>query len=116
MLNNLAHDFSAAAWIFSALYGWLMLRRTGSAGNTEGHRVVLVLNQWVMRLSFIGVMLFGVVRYVFYRDYEWFEPAGSSQVTMLIVKHVIFAVVVVLGVLVYVSVGRFLKQTDTKEE
>ena len=116
MLNNLAHDFSAAAWIFGTLYGWLLLRKAKSADNTESYRDLLGFNHWVMRFSFIGVMLFGIGRYVFYKDYEWFEPAGESQVTMLIIKHVIFAIVVVLGALVYISVGKFLKQPEIKDE
>jgi len=110
MMNNLAHDFSAAGWIFGSLYAWLILRKAKQAEDARPYVGVLVFNQWVMRLSLVGVILFGIVRYVLYSRYEWSEPAGQSQVTMLIAKHVFFFVIVALGILIYLSVHKFRRE------
>ncbi|NIM99851.1 MAG: hypothetical protein GTO24_17780 [candidate division Zixibacteria bacterium] len=71
----------------------------------------------MVKLSFGGIVLFGVFRALAYKDYEWNAAAGQSQVTLLIVKHVILAGVVVLGLVYYVRANRLLiKARDEKAE
>ena len=98
LLNNFLHDFSAAGWLFGMVLAASLMRklRAGNAGTAplkDVLRTVLLL----MRFSLGGIIFFGVFRALAYRRYEWNAMAGQSQVTLLLVKHVILAGLVVVG-------------------
>ncbi len=98
MLNNFLHDFSAAGWIFGTVLLWTMIRKKIPGGDA-GATIIQVLKQVIllMGLSLAGVVIFGVFRALAYQKYEWNAAAGEAQVTLLIVKHIILAGVLVLG-------------------
>ncbi|MBI2930242.1 MAG: hypothetical protein HYY16_01205 [Planctomycetes bacterium] len=49
--------------------------------------------------SLAGVVLFGVVRALAYAKFEWVDALGASQVALLAIKHAIFALAVVAGII-----------------
>ena len=111
MLNNFFHDFSAAGWLFGSVLLWLILRKKVSgdeAKNIVADIVKMVM--FLMRLSLLGIIVFGLIRTAAYRSYEWNDAAGQSQVTLLVVKHVVFTVIFVLGLIEYIRAGRFIKK------
>ena len=115
LLNNFLHDFSAAGWLFGAVILWSILRKevpVGDAGRTviDVLKTVLLL----MQLSVAGIVVFGAVRTLAYKTYEWNPAAGESQVTLLIVKHVIFTGVFVLGLVYYLRARKFVKTIGVK--
>lgn len=62
-----------------------------------------------MKLSFAGIIIFGLVRAFAYKQYEWNAAAGQSQVTLLIVKHIILTAVFAFGVVYYIKACKFIK-------
>jgi len=109
MLNNFAHDFGAAGWLVCSLVlaaAW----RKGLIGSSEGVTELLKLVLSVMRISFVAVMAFGVVRMLAYRQFEWNEAAGEAQVTVLIVKHIFFTIVFLWGAFYYIKTTKALRQ------
>jgi hypothetical protein len=102
LLNNFMHDFSAAGWIFCTVVLWLALRKetpSGEAGRPV--RDILKTILLLMRLSLGGIILFGIVRALAYKTYEWNAAAGDAQMTLLIVKHIILTGVFIIGVIIY---------------
>ncbi|MHC4912782.1 MAG: hypothetical protein ACYTE5_07240, partial [Planctomycetota bacterium] len=88
LLNNLLHDLGAAGWIFGAVVIFWIMRKTNPGADAGGIitgilKTVLML----MRISFLGIVVFGALRLLAYRKYEWNEAAGQDQVSLLIVKH-----------------------------
>jgi ABC-type uncharacterized transport system permease subunit len=63
----------------------------------------------LMRLSLTGIVLFGVIRALTYRRYEWSAAAGESQVVLLIIKHIILAVVFAVGLGLYLKARKIVK-------
>ncbi|MHC4694650.1 MAG: hypothetical protein ACYS67_18070 [Planctomycetota bacterium] len=116
LLNNFVHDFSAAGWLFGTVLLWSILRKT----NLNGDRAIQVVDILktvlvLMRFSVAGIVIFGVVRAIAYKSYEWNAAAGQSQVTLLIVKHVLFAMIFVVGLVYYIKVKKFVRKACNEQ-
>jgi hypothetical protein len=110
LLNNFLHDFSAAGWLFCTVILWSMLRKEipgGDAGKIviDTIKTILVL----MRLSLGGIIVFGIVRALAYKTYEWNAAAGEGQVTLLIVKHILLLGVFIIGVVYYTRAKKCIR-------
>jgi hypothetical protein len=55
----------------------------------------------LMRISLGGIIVFGIIRALAYKTYEWNAAAGEGQVTLLIVKHILLLGVFIIGVVYY---------------
>jgi len=117
MLNNFFHDFSAAGWLFATIVVCVLLRR--KFGDGEGKRIAadtLGTLLLLTRISIVGIVVFGLVRALAYRQYEWNAQAGDGQVTLLIVKHVIFTIIFVVGMIYYVKASKFVRRVRDEEK
>ncbi len=110
------HDFSAAGWIFCTVLLWSMLKNTIPAGDCEkiitGMLKTILL---LMRLSAGGIVVFGIVRALAYKEYEWSAAAGESQVILLIVKHIILTFVFVVGLVFYRKARKIIKGQNNEQ-
>ena len=111
LLNNFIHDFSAAGWLFGTVLLWSILRKE-IPDSDRGIAIVDILKTvlLLMRFSFAGIVIFGVLRAIAYKSYEWNAAAGQSQVTLLVVKHVILSLIFVLGLVYYIKAKRFIRK------
>ena len=107
LLNNFMHDFSAAGWLAGTIVLWLMQRPPTERALTFPD--VLRAMRGFMAFALFGIVVFGAVRAAAYKTYEWNPAAGDAQVTLLIVKHIVFTVLFVPGVVVTVRAGRLLR-------
>jgi hypothetical protein len=95
MLNNYFHDLAVAFLFASSLMAHLVLRYTQGAPSP---RLVAALRR-VAWGSLVWVLVGGIVRMIFYQDYEWLPKAGTAQVPALIVKHVIMFGLTIWGLI-----------------
>jgi hypothetical protein len=117
LLNNFLHDFSAAGWLFCTVILWSMLRKkilVRDAGMIviDTIKKILVL----MRLSLGGIVVFGIIRALAYKSYEWNAAAGEGQVTLLIVKHILLLGVFIIGVIYYTRAKKIIKKEHENYE
>lgn len=111
LLNNFLHDFFAAGWLFTTIILWTVLRTKNSIDKNSITAIkVIKTSLTLMRFSLAGIIIFGIFRALAYRQYEWSSKAGQSQITLLIVKHIILLAFVVLGVMVYLKAKKTVKQ------
>ena len=108
LLNNFMHDFSAAGWIFSSVLLWLLLRRGHPASEVLADIYSRI--RMLMKYSVVGIVLFGLIRALAYRQYEWSAAAGDAQLTVLIVKHILLTGVFIWGVVLYRKTGQIIKE------
>jgi hypothetical protein len=111
LLNNFLHDFSAAGWLFCTLLLWKLLKEeipADKSGDILRRHIKTI--RWLMKLSLGGIVVFGLVRACTYKAYEWSEAAGDAQITLLIIKHIILAVVFYFGVVLFIRAGKLLKE------
>lgn len=118
LLNNFLHDFSAAGWLFGSVLLWSVLREKQSPAVDSAPVVkILATILKLMRASVVGIVVFGVVRALVYKDFEWSARAGESQVTLLVVKHIILAGIFVPGVYYYRKARKYIgKAVDEKSK
>jgi uncharacterized membrane protein len=109
-LNRYAHDFTAAMWVCGSILIWLICReanRTAAPGE-----VVQVLRRLAGGIGLITVpslviaLASGGVRAATFTRYEYAGEITSSLITMLVVKHVIFAMLIAWGIWVHVRSRR----------
>lgn len=111
LLNNFLHDLGAAGWLIGGIILFAILRK--HAEEARRHHVTRDIVQalvTVMNLSLVGIVLFGVVRALAYRTYEWNASAGNGQVTLLLVKHALLTAVFVWGLVQYLRARNILKE------
>lgn len=111
LLNNFLHDFSAAGWLFGSVLLYLSMKGK-DPNNFASKELVDVFKTVIllMKISLVGIVVFGVVRLLAYKSFEWSEAAGQSQVTLLIVKHVIFTVIFIYGLIYYLKARRIVRK------
>ena len=56
--------------------------------------------------SLAWVLLGGIVRVMFYREYEWLPKVGTSQIPALMVKHVVLVALTVWGLIGVIALQR----------
>lgn len=101
-LNRYAHDFGAALWVSGSLLIWLLCREVMQRDAFPDARQALL--HFARKLSYLTVpaliiaLLSGGIRAVTFKKYEYVGEITQSLVTLLIVKHVIFAAVIGWGV------------------
>jgi uncharacterized membrane protein len=111
------HDFSAAGWVFGGVVLFAILRKIPAQTQIDpAIREVLKTMRVLMGFCFFGIIIFGFIRTVAYKTYEWSELAGSSQITLLIVKHVFFTIIFVIGLVYYLKAGKILRKAIDEKE
>jgi len=120
LLNNFLHDFSAAGWIFCSLLLLITIRNLPidflqRKGDELYTTLVKILKsvRFFMLLSLAGIVIFGIVRALAYREYEWNQAAGNEQITLLIIKHVLLSIVFAGGIYYYIRAGKLIKNNVT---
>ena len=112
MLNNYFHDLAVAFLFASTLMAHIVLRYWPGRPSADLARV-LTRVAWG---SLAWVLLGGVVRVIFYKEYEWLPKAGTAQVPALMAKHVVLVVLTVWGLAGVVRLNRRLADAGDGSE
>ena len=106
MLNNYVHDVATGLLIISALWlGW-SARELGPCPSPETVGYFKRTYQRCVRFvlaSIAVIVATGIVRTIFFMDFEWTIAMGKSLVPILVAKHVL--IFTLLGVGIYAWVG-----------
>ncbi len=109
MMNNYLHDVATALLLSSGIAMWLMLRRLDDAPATATADYFLRIHRGMTRLaqfSLLWIIIGGIPRVIFYKDFEWANAAGKGQVPALIVKHIVAFICVGSGIYVWVRIRK----------
>ncbi len=104
--NNYLHDFSAAVFLANAVLTYWVgraLTERDDVGTREAFVRIYRKSLVITGISGGGIVVGGVIRALAYVRYEWAPAAGSGQITVLLVKHVVFALTVVAAL--YLQLG-----------
>ena len=100
MMNNYFHDVATALLAASAFALWSLVRLQDSMGGEASPRFFLAAYSRMARfakVSLVWILLGGIPRTIFYRDFEWANAAGRGQVPALVAKHILMFALVGLG-------------------
>ena len=112
MFSNYFHDLATALFAVSAVTAYLLRRSLAmQAAPTTLQPVV----RGVVRVGYGALawtLVFGYVRGLAYRKYEWAEAAGRDQVAALVVKHIFLVILVIVGCVMLYRLHRLGKTGD----
>lgn len=111
MMNNYFHDVATALLLASAVAVWGLLRVLGDKPSTDALALARRLYRWLTRLAWFAlgwIVVGGIPRTIFYKDFEWSHFAGDGQVAALGVKHVLMFTAVGLGLWLWRQLRRRL--------
>jgi hypothetical protein len=111
MLNNYVHDVATGLLLVSALWlGW-SAKDLGANPSAETTSVFRMTYRRCLRFA-IGsvavIVLTGVVRTLFFMQFEWFPALGKGLVPILILKHVLIFTLLGAGIFAWWQVRRRL--------
>ena len=108
MLNNYFHDLAVAFLFASTILAHVVLRYWPGRPS-EQLATVLSRIAWG---SLAWVLLGGVVRVIFYKEYEWLPKAGTAQVSALMAKHVVMVTLTVWGLIGVLRLKRRMQDSN----
>ena len=117
LLNNFMHDFSAAGWLFGTVILWVVVKNQKKGDRP--HPTVVAVTTVTRRLMLYclgGIVGFGVIRLLAYKQYEWSAAAGDAQVTLLIVKHILLTAIFFWGVVFFRKSRHIVLEGDRHHE
>ncbi len=106
MLNNYFHDLAVAILFVNVVLTWLYIKIFAQNLDRENLKYFIRFSLYLTYFSLFLILLLGVPRAIFYKRYEWMEAAGRGQVTALIVKHVILALLTFSAILLQMKIKR----------
>ncbi len=105
-LNRYMHDFTAAMWVCGSILIWLLCREARRLDvQAESVRVLLRLAGKISLITIPSLLIAlasGGVRAVTFKRYEYAGEITTPLITMLVIKHVLFALFVTWGVWMHV--------------
>ena len=119
MINNYLHDVATALLAASGFVVWLLSSEEISGAEPGAGRSLLVIYSKMTRLAWFSlawIILGGIPRVVYYRDFEWASMAGKGQVAALIVKHIFAFMLVGAGAAIWFRVKRRLAGLVNRQE
>jgi len=112
VINNYFHDVASALLGASGVALWVIVRRYEAHPRRDERAVTeyfIALYKGMTRVakvSLILILIGGIPRTLFYRDFEWVTAVKHGQVPALIVKHIMAFAVVGAGVILWLRLRK----------
>lgn len=119
MMNNYFHDVATALLLASGVAMWVIYRKFDDSDNPEMRRYFVRMYRsitFLARFSLVWIILAGIPRTIYYREFEWSQYAGRNQIPALIVKHVLAFTCVAAGAYVWVKLSRKMREIKEAQD
>lgn len=114
MMNNYFHDVATALLAASGVVVWVIVKRYDSAAKTqettEYFLRIYKSSTKLAKISLAWILIGGIPRTIFYKEFEWANAVGKSQVPALIVKHILVFIFLGIGVYIWIKINRRVKE------
>lgn len=109
MISNYSHDIATAFLAISGFTMWLLAKKYPVSGNSD--LICYFINLYasiksMAMYSLAWILIAGVPRVVFYRQFEWSSVAGDLQVVAIIIKHIAMFLLVGTGVFYWLRLDK----------
>lgn len=98
MLNNYFHDLAVAVLFVNVILTWSYIKFFTQNIEKEKLKQFMKFSLKLTIISLFFILLLGIPRAIFYKEYEWLPAAGRGQVNALIVKHIILATLTIFAI------------------
>lgn len=113
MMNNYFHDVATGLLVASGVALWLIMKRFEDTGNRQTKEYFLRIYKGMAglaRFSLCWIILGGIPRTYFYRDFEWANAVERAQVPAIIVKHILAFAFVGAGIYLWYRFSARVKE------
>jgi uncharacterized membrane protein len=114
MMNNYFHDVATALLAASGIVVWVIVKRYDSTAKTqettEYFLRIYKSSTKLAKISLAWILIGGIPRTIFYKEFEWANAVGKSQVPALIVKHILVFIFLGIGVYIWIKINRRVKE------
>lgn len=113
MMNNYFHDVATALLLASGVAMWVIVRKL------ETHPAPPVVDYFLKvyrgvtglaKFSLAWILIGGIPRTLAYKQFEWANAVGNSQVPALIIKHILAFLIVGAGAYLWIRLGRRIRE------
>lgn len=118
MMNNYFHDVATALLAASGITMWIIVRKYGDNSDPDVADYFLrIYNSItkVARFAIYWIILGGIPRTIFYKDFEWANAVGENQVPAIIVKHILAFIFVGTGAYLWIKLSRRVKKIRSEQ-
>lgn len=119
MMNNYLHDVATALLVASGYVIWVLWKNMDPEAGPDPIRYFIRMYYKITRLawfSFVWILLFGIPRVIYYKEFEWSNMAGRGQVPALIVKHILAFTLVAYGIALWIKVRKKVRELEERLE
>ena len=113
MMNNYFHDLAAGIVFVSGVTMYVMVKKANEIGSKEAKDIVLCVYPTLVHIiggSIIFMLFAGVIRTFTYKEFEWANAVGNSQVPAIMVKHVILGGIFFYGIALWIKAHKKIKE------
>jgi len=117
MTNNYSHDIATALLAISGVTMWMLSRRYPVSTSEDVVLYFVRIYRSITKLakySLIWILIAGVPRVIFYKQYEWPDAAGDLQVVAIIIKHFVTFLLVGTGLFFWLKLSKKVKYLKLK--
>lgn len=115
MMNNYFHDVATAMLLAASFALWVLMRTQRDHPGREAADFFLDSCRrlkLLVKASLVWIVLGGIPRTIFYKDFEWANAAGKNQVPALIAKHVMVTILLVAGTWGWIALRRRMGELE----
>lgn len=119
MMNNYLHDVATALLVASGYVMWVVWKNLDPDAGHDAIRYFVRMYHRITKLawfSFTWILLFGIPRVIYYKEFEWSNMAGRGQVPALIAKHILAFTLVACGTVLWMKVRKVVRELDIRLE
>jgi hypothetical protein len=120
MMNNYFHDVATALLMASAFVIWVIVKRYECSvithETTDYFLKIYKSSTKLAKFALLWIILGGIPRTIFYTEFEWANAAGKSQITALVVKHILAFTIVGTGAYLWIRINRKVKDIKRKRQ
>lgn len=112
MLNNYFHDVATALLAASGVTMWIVAKKYEKHKTPDYLPYFIDLYKGITGLakfSLYWILIGGVPRTIFYKEFEWANAAGKGQIPALIVKHILAFIFVGTGAILWIKLSKKIK-------
>jgi putative copper export protein len=113
MLNNYVHDVATGLLLISALWlGW----SARDLGDSPSPELVSTFRRTYARcvrfvaVSIVVIVATGIVRTIFFMEFEWMPALGRGLVQVLVLKHVLIFAMLAAGIYAWLQIRKRVAQ------
>ena len=112
MMNNYFHDLAAGIVFVTGITMYVMVQKAIENDTRAAKEIVLGVYPKLVHIvggSIIFMLFAGVIRTFTYKEFEWANAVGNSQVPAIVVKHIVLGGIFFYGIALWIKAHKKIK-------